>query len=207
MEEHGAAKCLVVASRNVGKVAEIRQLLADYPVKVIGLNDLSDSTAPAEPYDTFADNARHKALQLAERTGLAALADDSGLQVDALGGRPGVYSSRYGGDDRQRIEKLLAELADVPDERRGACFVCVIAIACQGQVVGLWEGECIGVILREPRGNAGFGYDPIFHYPPLGRTFAEISTEQKNEVSHRGRALQAMLEALRGGDLLGHPLR
>ncbi len=207
MDEHGLAKRLVVASRNAGKVVEIRQLLAGYAVKVTGLNDLSDSSAPSEPYDTFADNARHKALQLTERTGMAALADDSGLQVDALGGRPGVYSSRYGSDDRQRIEKLLAELADVPDERRGACFVCVIAIAYQGQVVGVWEGECQGVILREPRGNRGFGYDPIFYYPPLHCTFAEMSTEQKNEVSHRGRALQAMLEALRGGHLLGRLLR
>jgi len=144
---------------------------------------------------------------LAEATGMAALADDSGLEVEALGGRPGVYSSRYGEDDSRRIERLLAELAAVPDDRRSARFVCVIALVYQGQVEGLWEGECQGIILRQPRGEAGFGYDPVFYYPPLDCTFAEMSTEQKNRVSHRGRALQAMLEVLRDGHLLGRSLR
>ncbi len=202
MDGSAGARRLVVASRNAGKVAEIRALLAGCGMEVIGIADLDGMPELDEPYDTFEANAHSKALEVARHTGVAALADDSGLQVDALDGRPGVHSSRYGDSDRQRIERLLAELTGVPDERRSARFVCVIVAAYQDGILGCWEGRCEGYIAHEPHGTAGFGYDPIFIYPPFGCTFAEVSTEEKNAVSHRGRALQAMIADL--PDLLAH---
>lgn len=194
----GAAtvKRLVIASHNAGKVRELRGLLAGRDVRVLGLDELPDMGELSEPFDTFADNARHKALQVSHHSGLPALADDSGLVVDALDGRPGVHSSRYGQTDVERIQRLLTELADVAAESRAAHFVCVLALADRGRVLGVWEATSKGIIIAEPRGAEGFGYDPVFFYPPLGLTFAEMSPEQKNRVSHRGRALRAMRDRL-----------
>lgn len=196
---HGVkgARCrLVIASHNRGKIAELRGLLTSIGVDVLGLPDLPGSTDPDEPYETFLENARHKALLASEFAGLPAVADDSGLMVDALGGRPGVYSSRYGADDAERIQRLLTELDGVPAERRGAHFICAIALAAGGRVLGDWEGRCDGSILTAPRGESGFGYDPVFYSPEAGMAFAELSAARKGEYSHRGRALRAMLADL-----------
>lgn len=189
---------LVIASHNRGKIAELRDLLASLGVDVLGLPDLPGATDPDEPYNTFVENARHKALLASEFAGLPAVADDSGLMVEALEGRPGVYSSRYGADDNERIRRLLAELDGVPAERRGAQFICAIALASEGRILGEWQGCCSGSILTAPRGENGFGYDPVFYSPEAGASFAEIPARSKSLYSHRGRALRTMLADLPG---------
>jgi XTP/dITP diphosphohydrolase len=185
-------KQLVMASGNANKLQEVRQLLAGTAIHLIGLDELPDPPKLCEPFDTFAENARHKAVVVAHHSALPALADDSGLVVEALDGRPGVHSSRYGQTDQERIERLLAELVDVPTERRAAHFACVLALAHGDNIIGMWEGVTEGIITAEPHGASGFGYDPVFYYPPLGLTFAEMLPDQKNSVSHRGHALRAM---------------
>lgn len=185
-------KQLVMASSNANKLREVRQLLAGSGIQLIGLDEISGTPQLTEPFDTFSENASHKAVVVAHHSGLPALADDSGLVVEALDGRPGVHSSRYGQTDRERIDRLLAELVDVPTERRVAHFVCVLALAHGDDIIGMWEGVTEGIITTEPHGASGFGYDPVFYYPPLGLTFAEMLPDQKNSVSHRGHALRAM---------------
>jgi XTP/dITP diphosphohydrolase len=147
-----------------------------------------------ETADSFAGNAAIKALAAANHTGELAIADDSGLVVDALGGAPGVYSSRFAGEgatDEERNAKVLDLMKDVPDDKRTARFVAVAAVAEPGRLIGTAEGAIEGTITREPRGTNGFGYDPIFYIPELGRTMAELSPEEKNEISHRGKAFRA----------------
>ena len=191
----------MVATRNPGKVAELRELLADAGVEVISLEEAGvgpDVELP-EPGRSFAENAAAKALAAARLAGLPALADDSGLCVEALGGRPGVMSARYGGEglsDAERNQLLLRELEGVPSHRRAAQFVCVVALAFPDGQVHLFEGRCRGFIAEAPRGCGGFGYDPVFYYPPAGMTFAEMSREEKNRVSHRGRALARLKREL-----------
>lgn len=189
---------LLIATTNPGKVTEINDLLADLPCRVIGLHELPQTLPTVEETGTtFAENALLKAEHYQRLTGLLTLADDSGLVVDALDGRPGVYSARYGGADlnsAEQINLLLAELMDVPAEKRTARFVCCIALA--GELAGegwrqTFERSCEGVIASEPRGAGGFGYDPIFIDAELGRTFAELSREEKAARSHRGQALRA----------------
>lgn len=156
---------------------------------------------PPESADTYAENALGKARAAARLTGALALGDDSGLEVDALGGAPGVRTARYGGpglDDAGRYRRLLEALAGVPDGRRGARFRCVIAVVAPDGAEHVVEGVAEGTITREPRGRGGFGFDPVFFYPPLGKTFAELSDEAKAEVSHRGRALRAARRVLAG---------
>lgn len=187
-------KRLLVASYNAGKVREIAQLLAGWPLEVLGLQDMSLEIELPEPYATFAENACSKAQAAAAQAGCWALADDSGLVVPALGGRPGAYSSRYGATDAERIARLLQEMQGLPPERRKAHFVCVLALADPQRVLGFWEGTCAGAIAEAPRGAAGFGYDPVFVYQ--GRTFAEMTAEEKNRVSHRGQALRSFLRDL-----------
>jgi len=191
---------LVFASRNRGKLVELRELLADVEVEVLAIDEL-DAEIPEviEDGDTFAANASKKALEVARASGLPALADDSGLEVDALDGRPGVYSARYAGEsatDRDNNDRLVAELAGVPADRRTARFRSVLAFADTagrlGDEVLLAEGTCEGRILDEPRGDGGFGYDPLFLVPELGRTFAELGVGTKNDRSHRARAMRAM---------------
>jgi len=197
---------LVFASRNPGKLVELRQLLADVDIDVISVAELDqDIPDTAEDADTFEGNASKKALEVSRASGLCALADDSGLQVDALDGAPGVYSARYAGepsDDDANNDKLLAQLADVPDDQRTARFVSVIAVAdCAGRLgdkVLLSRGECPGVILRERRGTGGFGYDPLFYVPELGKTYAELGRGTKNDLSHRARAMRKMKPKLVG---------
>ncbi|MCI0588999.1 MAG: XTP/dITP diphosphatase [Planctomycetes bacterium] len=191
---------IVVASRNPKKAAELRRLLGELPVRVIGADEAGVDLEVEEDGGTFAENAAKKAAAFARASGRWALGDDSGLCVDALGGRPGVRSARYAGenaDDAANNRKLLAELGGVPPERRAARFVCSLALADPaGEIRLSVEKSTEGRILEAPRGDGGFGYDPLFFFPPLGRSFAELTPEEKDRVSHRGAALRALAEAL-----------
>lgn len=211
------ARPLVLASRNPGKLREIRQVLGGLPVRVVGLDALGPVDEPAEDGASFAENARAKALYYARATARWCLADDSGLEVDALGGAPGVHSARYAAElfgpdagrparDAANIAKLLRELKDVPDERRTARFVCHLALADPQHVLLEAAGTVTGRILRHPRGENGFGYDPVFLVPGDGRTAAEMPAEEKNRISHRGKAVRrfvVLLEELLGGTAEG----
>jgi XTP/dITP diphosphohydrolase len=182
----------VLATANRAKAREMAALLEGVPFRILNLTDLEGITLPPEGESSYADNALGKARAVAAATGGLALADDSGIEVDALGGGPGVLSARYGGDglsDPERCDVMLREMAGVPAGRRGARFRCLIAIVCprRGRETTI-EGVVEGVLLEAPRGAGGFGYDPIFFYPPLGKSFAELSAEEKNRVSHRAQA-------------------
>jgi XTP/dITP diphosphohydrolase len=189
---------ILIGTNNLGKQQEFRQLLTGLPVRVYVPADLELSVMPAETGRTFAENAMIKARDFMAAAGMMAMADDSGLCVDALDGRPGIYSARYGGPhlrDEQRVQLLLQELSNVPDERRTAKFVCVIALASDASEWTV-EGQAAGVITREPRGLGGFGYDPIFQIPGMGVTFAELDADAKHRLSHRGQAFQRARERL-----------
>ncbi|TFH34588.1 MAG: XTP/dITP diphosphatase [Dehalococcoidia bacterium] len=191
---------VLVASANRGKVSEYRMLLDGLDCELLSLDDAGISAEIEETGSTYEENARLKAVECAARSGLLTLADDSGLEVDALGGEPGVHSARYAGmqvTDGQRVEYLLKKLDGVPAERRGARFVCVIAIATPEGEVTFCRGECPGSIVMEPRGGKGFGYDPAFMLPELGLTMAELSPDVKNRLSHRGRAAAEARKVLR----------
>lgn len=182
---------LLLATNNQAKVREHRVLLEGIPYEIVTPGELGITLDIDESGKTFEENASLKASAYSSISSLTALADDSGLEVDALGGEPGVLSARYAGEgasDKERIEYLLAKLADVPWQERDARFRCVIAIASADGDVTLCQGECPGIIALEPKGEGGFGYDPVFFLPGLGKTMAELSMEQKNEVSHRGKA-------------------
>lgn len=190
---------LLLATNNQHKLEEYQALLGGLPLTVRSLRDEGIFTEVEETGRTFEENAVIKARAYASLSGLLTLADDSGLEVAALGGEPGVYSSRYAGPgatDRQRTEYLLGKMKDVPWEERQARFSCVIAIARPEGVLRVCEGECRGVIAWEPRGEHGFGYDPVFFLPDLGVTMAELPSARKNEISHRARAAQAARKAL-----------
>ena len=180
---------LLIATNNAGKAAEFRQLLDGCGWQLVTPAELGLKREVEEAGETYAENAAQKALQYAQASGLVTLADDSGLEVDALGGRPGVHSARYAGADRtdeERVAKLLEELAGVPDENRTARFRAVIAVADGKGRVELVEGTVEGRIAREPRGTNGFGYDPVFLLPERGMTTAELPSDEKHAVSHRG---------------------
>jgi len=182
---------LLLATTNKGKAAEYRDLLKGLDFKIVTLDQAGINKEADESYNTFEENARHKAAFYAELGGLLTLADDSGLEVDALGGEPGVRSSRYAGDDAtdaDRVDFLLKKLIDIPQKERTARFRCIIAIARPGGDVETVEGTCEGYIAMKPRGSNGFGYDPVFFLPEYGRTIAELAPEFKNRISHRGRA-------------------
>lgn len=188
-------KPLVLASRNQGKISEFKRLLRDSDIEIKCLTDFTPLPLVQEDGETFQENAVKKAGFTASVLGLPALADDSGLMVQALGGMPGVYSSRYAGEgarDETNNLKLLEAMKAV--NNREARFVCVIAIAVPKGATLIYEGTCEGVIGREPVGCEGFGYDPLFYYPPLKKTFAQMSAEEKNRVSHRGKAMRALRE-------------
>ncbi|MFF2029627.1 RdgB/HAM1 family non-canonical purine NTP pyrophosphatase [Arthrobacter sp. NPDC058192] len=208
-QQNGAAPRLVLATHNKGKLRELRELLRgqvpglDVDTQVV---DAGAVGAPdvAETGVTFAENSLLKARAVAEATGLVAIADDSGLAVDVLGGAPGIFSARWSGrhgDDAANLQLLLAQLADVPDAYRGAAFVCAAALAVPGaEADGGREvveyGQLEGVLLREPRGEGGFGYDPVLQPRGLDRSCAELSSEEKNAISHRGHAFRALLPAI-----------
>lgn len=181
---------LVIATRNPGKTAEIGDLLQGFPIKIRNLNDFGPIPEVEEDGKTFEENAYKKASFTARILGLPALADDSGLVVDALGGTPGVLSARYGGkdaSDADRCARLLTELEGQADRR--AAFECVISIAVPNGPALTYEARCEGLIAENPIGDNGFGYDPVFFFPPLKKTFAELSRDEKSRVSHRGKAL------------------
>ena len=182
----------MLATGNLAKAREMAALLDGVPFRIRHLADFPGVVLPPEGETSYADNALGKARAVAAATGGLALADDSGIEVDALRGRPGVVSARYGGaglSDPERCRVMLEEMAGVPAERRGARFRCLIAIVCpqHGRETTV-EGVVEGVLLEAPRGGGGFGYDPIFFYPPLGKSFAEIPADEKNRVSHRAQA-------------------
>lgn len=188
---------LLVATRNAGKLEEIRLILNGISVDVVGLDDIDDVPELEEDGETFEENATHKALEANHLTDIPTLADDSGLEVDYLDGRPGVHSARYAPRSTNgyhgHIRKLLGELKDAPPEQRSARFRCVAALAHEGRIISLAEGTVEGRITEAPQGNGGFGYDPVFYVDELGKTFAEVSSETKNTISHRGRAFRAIL--------------
>ena len=190
---------LVIASANPGKQREIRQLIGDLGLALSALDAFPALEMPEEG-DDYARNAEAKAVSVARALGLPALADDSGLEVDALDGRPGPRSARYGRpglDDAGRVTRLLCELEGVAPERRGARFVCVAVLAIPGGEVFASRGECAGRILEAPQGSAGFGYDPVFELRDDGRSMAQLPAAEKNRISHRARALRGLRKVLR----------
>lgn len=191
----GPAPTILLATTNPGKVREIRDFLKGLPFTVAGLDDVLPGLSYRERGRTFSENARGKSLYYAGRSGLPALAEDSGLEVEALDGAPGVRSARFAGagaTDEENNRKLLRLLEKIPWQERTARFVCVMVLSRRGKVLAEIRGEARGFIREGPRGANGFGYDPLFYYPRLRRTFAELSPEVKNSVSHRGRALRGL---------------
>jgi XTP/dITP diphosphohydrolase len=194
------ANKLLVATHNSGKVKELADMLDDLEVEWLGLDDAGTSLEVSETGATFEENAVIKATNYAAVTGLLTLADDSGLEVDALDGRPGVHTARYGGPgltQRQRYELLLRKLSDVAWEDRVARFRCVVALADRHGLIGTAAGVCEGIIALEPAGSGGFGYDPIFFLPEKGLTMAQLPAAEKHRISHRGRAISAIAPLLR----------
>lgn len=198
------ARRLVLATRNEHKVRELQAILAEVcdelDLEIVGASEWADAPDVVEDEVTFEGNARLKAQALARHTGLPSLADDSGLAVDVLGGAPGIFSARWAGrhgDDRANLELLLAQLADVKDEHRAAAFVCAAVLALPDGTVRATEGLLPGQLARQPKGDNGFGYDPVLVVAGDGRHAAELSPEEKNAVSHRGRAFRAMVPHLR----------
>jgi XTP/dITP diphosphohydrolase len=193
---------LVLATRNTAKLAELRRILAEAALapRLCGVDEFPEVPEVAETGESFADNALLKARAVAVATGLPAVADDSGLCVAALGGMPGILSARWAGrhgDDEANLDLVLAQLHDVPEDRRGAYFACAAALALPDGTAEVAEGRLLGTLLRERRGSNGFGYDPIFLPAGEVRTTAQLSAAEKDAISHRGRALRALLPALR----------
>ena len=192
---------LLLASQNPGKLAEMKELVAGLPFRVVSPGDLGIIEAPEETGATFIENAILKARYYARRSGRLTVADDSGLSVDALEGGPGLHSSRFGGEgasDADRNRLLLETLAGVPPERRGARFTSAVAVARGEELLFQTVATVEGRIAEAPRGPNGFGYDPLFFYPPFGRTFGEVRPEEKARVSHRGQAFARLREFLTG---------
>lgn len=196
-------KKVVLATGNAGKVRELAGLLADFGLDIVAQTELGVSSAE-ETGLTFIENAILKARHAAKITGLAAIADDSGLAVKALGGAPGIYSARYAGEaasDLQNLEKLLVALKDVPDAERQAQFHCVLVYMrhAEDPTPLVFHGSWDGIITQTPAGIGGFGYDPIFYVPSEGKTASQLTREEKSAISHRGQALKLLLEAIRNG--------
>jgi len=194
---------IILSTRNPGKIAEIHSIITNSGLKdKVEIETLASYPGIPEIIEdgiTFSENASKKALTVARFTGHIAVADDSGLEVDALNGAPGVYSARFAGEkatDSENINKLMTLLKDTPSAKRGARFVCVIAVAAPSGDISLTEGECRGVIAAEERGTAGFGYDPVFVVPEYGKTFAELGSDIKNKISHRASALGRLSDIL-----------
>ena len=200
-------KKIVLATNNPKKLKEMRAILGEAlgeGYEIVSLNDSGFKGEIEENADSFEGNAYLKASAVFEQTGLAAIADDSGLEVDYLGGAPGIYSARYAGEnatDDELIEKLLREMKGVPYEERTARFVSVICVVDNGGFKRFYRGECEGIILEEKRGAGRFGYDPVFLYEPLNKTFAELEGEKKNAISHRGRAMELLKKAVFDGEV------
>jgi XTP/dITP diphosphohydrolase len=192
-------KEILLATRNEDKVKEISAIMAGLPIRLRTLREFPDLPEVIEDGKSFEENASKKALAISRGTGLPALADDSGLVVPALGGEPGIFSSRYAGEGvtyEQNWKLLLSKMENVPEENRVAYFVCVAVLGEGEKAVAVAEGRCQGKILRGPKGEGGFGYDPVFLYPPSGLTFAELPGEEKNRVSHRALAMKKIRDLL-----------
>jgi len=190
---------LIIATSNLNKLKEFKALLTDYRVTLLSLKDFPHVPEIEEDGKTFRENALKKATLVARATGKLTIADDSGIEVEALGGRPGVYSARFAGPcagDAENNAKLLEELKGVAPDKRGACFKCVLCIVTPQGETACVEGECRGVIIGSLRGHHGFGYDPLFLVPEYNKTFSEMPPEQKNRISHRSRALRKLLDIL-----------
>jgi XTP/dITP diphosphohydrolase len=190
---------LLIATKNKGKVREIVDLLKDYDIKVLSLADFPQAPEVVEDGLTFRANALKKAVEMALFTGKLAMGEDSGLEVDALGGRPGVFSARYSGEgatDERNNAKLLLELTGVPMEKRSARYRSAIALADKSGVLEIVEASCEGLIATEPRGTNGFGYDPLFYIPQQQKTFGELPLSVKQTMSHRAKALREMFRVL-----------
>ena len=190
---------LVVATRNAGKLKEIRRLLESQDVNILSLDNFPDAPEVEEDGDTFAANAAKKAETIAHVTGLSCLADDSGLVVNSLEGRPGVHSARFSGvdaDDRSNNRKLLDEMSLVPEQQRQAAFCCVMALCLPNEPTRLFEGKVEGLILQKEQGDGGFGYDPLFWLSEFDCTMAELPLDIKNRISHRGQASRQVIEHL-----------
>ncbi len=192
-------KEIVLATRNDNKIKEIVSLLQDMGIRFLSLKDFPSSPPISEAATSFAENALLKASTVSQLTGKPALADDSGLEVDFLQGRPGVLSARYAGEgatDEENNRRLLEELKEVPMPLRGAAFKCTLALVSPSQKKEIVEGECRGIIALEPQGKNGFGYDPLFYLPQFNKTFAELPLKVKNQVSHRAQAVTKLRELL-----------
>jgi XTP/dITP diphosphohydrolase len=190
---------IVIATSNQNKLRELKELLKSFDVQLLSLTDFPDCSPVVEDGESFAENALKKAQTICAHTGLLTIADDSGLEVDCLEGRPGIFSARYAGegaDDRKNYEKLQKEIEGVAPEQRGARFRCVLAIAAPSGRQRIVEGEYRGFIITKPRGENGFGYDPVFLDTISGLTFAEMKPDQKNQISHRARALHELVKIL-----------
>jgi len=190
---------MLLATQNQGKVREYRSLLKCIPFQLLTPADVGVATDVEETGGSYRENAAIKAEALARQSEILSLADDSGLEVDALGGEPGLMSARYAGEgasDKDRVDYLLHKLEGVPVDERTARFKCVIAVAAPDGRVEFCSGECLGVITLHPVGEGGFGYDPVFYLPPLGKVMAELPLEVKNEISHRGQAAKKLPQAL-----------
>ena len=191
---------IILATQNQGKIREFQELLADEDIEVLSLQAIPNWEDVEEDGETFADNAALKARAAVRRTGLIALADDSGLEVDALNGAPGVYSARFAGepkDDERNNDKLLLLLETVSEEKRRARFRCALVMVTPEGEEYLTEGTAEGLILRERRGSDGFGYDPLFYVPEFAQTMAELTLNEKNKLSHRARAFREMIQILK----------
>src|SRR5690625_220567 len=200
-------KKVLIATKNAGKVADFRAIFKEYQVEVLSILDLEDPVDDIEETgESFSENAVLKAETIADQMGLPVLADDSGLSIDYLGGRPGVYSARYAGmdkDDEANNQKVLAELSGVAKEERTAAFICALAFAVPGEETIVKEGVCRGLIAFEPIGEHGFGYDPIFIPEGYSQTMAQLTLEEKNEISHRGQALKKLADWLESEGKVG----
>ena len=199
-------KRLVIASNNEGKIKEIKRVLANFPVEVLSLKDMGLDIDVEEDGLTFEDNAKKKSVEIYKElikrneSNFIVMSDDSGLEVDYLNGEPGVFSARYAGEhgnDKKNNEKLLLNLSGVSDDNRKARFVCQLALINDKNEYRTVRGTVDGYILEEEKGNGGFGYDPLFFYKPLNKSFGEITMEEKNEISHRGVALQKVKEIIK----------
>ena len=190
---------LVIATSNQHKLKEFKAILKGFPLTILSLKDFPDIPAVVEDGKSFYENALKKALTVARHTDKITVADDSGIEVDALDGKPGIYSARFAGEDATDAlnnTKLLKELEGVSSDKRGACFKCVLVIAQPDGETAFVEGACRGTIIHEARGEYGFGYDPLFLVPEYDKTFSEITPEEKNKISHRARALEKLLKIL-----------
>lgn len=187
---------IIIATENLGKLKEIKEILDNSNIKILTKEDFPQLPKVEEDGKTFQENALKKAGKISEYTGKVCLADDSGLEIDYLKGKPGIYSSRWGNNDEERISKVLNLLENVPENKRNAKFVCVLVLAFPDGRKYMVKEECSGKISFIPRGKFGFGYDPIFLIPEYNQTFAELGDKIKNQISHRGKALRRMIKII-----------